>query len=66
MQLENAKLVFFSCVSTSHGGQMSRASASRSGRSENPKVTGSNLDLRVSKAWSGQTKMTIKLILIAS
>ena len=34
---------------------MSRAYASRSGRSGNPKVAGSSLDLTVFKPWSSQT-----------
>ena len=50
---------------TSQGGQMSRASASHSDRSGNPKVAGSNPDLAFSNP--GRVKpMTLKLILVAS
>ena len=43
------------CDKTSRGSQMSRASTSRSERSRNLKVMGSNLDLAVFKPWSSQT-----------
>ena len=50
---------------TNRGGQMRRASASRSGRSEIPKITGSRLELVALKP--GQViPMTLKLILVAS
>ena len=39
----------------SRGGRMSRASTSRSGRSGNPNVAGSNLDLAVFEPWSSET-----------
>ena len=39
-------------VAPDRGGRMSRAPASRSGRSENPKVVGSNPDLAVFEPWS--------------
>ena len=48
--------------STSQGGWMSRALASHSGRSGNPKVAGSNPDLTVFEPWSSQT---LKLIFVA-
>ena len=50
---------------TRWGGRMSRASVSRAGRSGNPKVAGSSLELEV--LISDRVKpMTLKVILVAS
>ena len=52
-------------LGTSHGGRMSRASASCSGRSGKLNVTGSNLELAFSNP--GRVKpMTVKLIIVPS
>ena len=54
-RMDTSDVVWQGAGQTSSGGEMSRTSASHSGRSGNPKIASSNTDLAVFEHWSSQT-----------